>query len=259
MALHIIQNIAKACNHVTTEKEQKPYTVAILLAAGKGTRMQNDQQTKQMMKIDEIPIVVRSLLAFETCPLIDEIYIVGLKDELSVYSEYKKTYGIAKLTKAISGGNCRAKSAEKGFSYLPKDCEYVAFHDAARCLITEKDIERVIRSGFRYGAAIAAKKATDTIKISNKDKFIESTPDRATIWMAQTPQIFKKSVYEVALAKAEKLDESVTDDAMLAEKAGFFVKLVNCENENIKITTPDDIIYAERILEKRRRSKTYLT
>ena len=113
MALHIIQNIAKACNHVTTEKEQKPYTVAILLAAGKGTRMQNDQQTKQMMKIDEIPIVVRSLLAFETCPLIDEIYIVGLKDELSVYSEYKKTYGIAKLTKAISGGNFRAKSAEK--------------------------------------------------------------------------------------------------------------------------------------------------
>ena len=255
MALHIIQNLAKACNHATTEKEKKPYTVAILLAAGKGTRMQNNQQTKQMMTIDEIPVVVRSLLAFEACSCIDEIYIVGLKEELSIYSEYKKIYGISKLKKAIAGGSCRAKSAEKGFSCLPKDCEYVAFHDAARCLITEKDIERVVRSGFRYGAAIAAKKATDTIKISNKDKFIESTPDRSTIWMAQTPQVFKKSVYEIALAKVENLDESVTDDAMLVEKAGFYVKLVNCENENIKITTPDDMIYAEHILDKRRHSK----
>lgn len=255
MALHIIQNIAKVCNHVTAEKEPKPYTVAILLAAGKGARMQNDQQTKQMIKIDEVPIVVRSLLAFEACPCINEIYIVGLKDELPIYSKYKKIYGITKLKKAITGGDCRAKSAEKGFSHIPKDCEYVVFHDAARCLITEKDVERVVRSGFRYGAAIAAKKATDTIKISNKDKFIESTPDRTMVWMAQTPQAFKKSVYEVALAKAEKLDESVTDDAMLVEKAGFHVKLVNCESENIKITTPDDILYAEYILEKRRHSK----
>ena len=76
------------------------------------------------------------------------------------------------------------------------------------------------------------------------------------MWIAQTPQAFKKSLYEVALAKADKLDETVTDDAMLAENAGFHVKLMNCGNENIKITTPDDIMYAEYILEKRRRTQT---
>lgn len=256
MALHIIQTAAKICDRVTATKEKRPLTVAIVLAAGKSTRMQNDNQTKQMMKIDGIPAVVRSLLAFEACPCVDEIFVVGLKEELPIYSEYKKIYGISKLKKAIPGGDCRAQSAEKGFSYLPKNCEYVAFHDAARCLITPQDVERVIRGGYRYGAAIAAKKATDTVKIGNKDKFVESTPDRATVWIAQTPQAFKKSLYEVALAKADKLDETVTDDAMLAEKAGFHVKLMNCGNENIKITTPDDIMYAEYILEKRRKAQS---
>ena len=255
MSSSIIKNIAQICTHLTTEKEKMPHTVAIVLAAGRGTRMQNESQTKQMMKIDEIPIVVRSLLAFEACPCVTEIFIVGLKDELSIYSEYKKIYGITKLKKAIPGGDCRAKSAEKGFLHLPKTCEYVVFHDAARCLITAKDVERVIRGGFRYGAAIAAKKTTDTIKIANKDKFIESTPVRSTVWTAQTPQVFKKSLYEVALAKAEKLDETITDDAMLAENAGFHVKLINCEDENIKITTQDDIFYAEHTLEKRRTLK----
>ena len=256
MAFHMIQTVAKICERATEKKDDKLYTVAIVLAAGKSTRMQNDTQTKQMMKIDEIPTVVRSLLAFEACPCVDEIFIVGLKDELPIYSEYKKIYGITKLKKAIPGGDCRAQSAQKGFSFLPKNCEIVAFHDAARCLITPRDVERVIRAGYRYGAAIAAKKATDTIKIASKDKFIESTPARSTVWLAQTPQVFKKSLYEVALAKAEALDETVTDDAMLAENAGFHVKLVPCEDENIKITTPEDIVLAENILDKRRTAKS---
>ncbi len=256
MALHVIQNIAKICEKTTAKKDPKPYTVAIVLAAGQSARMQNDTKTKQMIEIDGIPVVVRSLLAFEACPCVDAIFVVGLKEELSTYSEFKKIYGITKLKKAIPGGECRAQSAEKGFFHLPKECEYVVFHDAARCLVSPKDVERVIRGGYRYGAAIAAKPATDTVKIANKDKYIESTPVRAAVWLAQTPQAFKKSLYEVALANAEKLDESVTDDAMLAENAGFHVKLIKCEDENIKITTSDDIFFAEYILEKRRSSQT---
>ena len=258
MARHMIQNIAKICERTTAKKDPKPYTVAIILAAGQSERMQNEAETKQMMKIDGIPVVVRSLLAFEECPCVDEIFVVGLKEELPLYSEYKKIYGISKLKKAIQGGDCRAQSAEKGFSKLPKECEYVVFHDAARCLITAKDAERVIRGGYRYGAAIAAKQATDTVKIACKDKFVENTPNRAMVWLAQTPQAFKKTLYEVALAQAEKIDATVTDDAMLAEHAGFHVKLIKCEDENIKITTPDDIFYAEYILEKRRAAKTVI-
>ena len=256
MALHIIQNIAKICEKATEKKETRPHTVAIVLAAGQSTRMQDENHTKQMMKIDGIPVVVRSLLAFEACPCVDEIFVVGLKEELSIYAEFKKIYGITKLKKAIPGGECRAQSAEKGFSRLPKECEYVVFHDAARCLVTSEDIERVIRGGYRYGAAIAATPSTDTVKIANHDKFVENTPQRATVWMAKTPQAFKKSLYEVALAQAEKLDESITDDAMLAEHAGFHVKLIKCGSDNIKITTVDDIDFAEFLLEKRRSSKT---
>lgn len=253
MALHAIQTIGKICDQITKkdEKPKKPYTVAIILAAGKGARMQNPEKTKQLMEIDGVPMVVRSLLAFEACPCIDEIMVVGVKEELPLYRDFKKIYGITKLKKAIQGCDCRAQSAEKGFLSLPKQCEYLAFHDAARCLITPKDIEKIIRAGYRYGAAIAAKKATDTIKIANKDKFIESTPERAMVWLAQTPQVFKKSLYEVALAKADKLDEKITDDAMLAENAGFHVRLVKCDSENFKVTTPDDIALAENTLRKR--------
>ena len=253
MAIHVIQKIAKICNQITKKdtKVEKPYTVGIILAAGRGERMQNPEQTKQMMKIDGIPIVVRSMLAFEACPYIDEIIIVGLKEELHIYQDFKKIYGITKLSKAIQGSDCRAQSAAKGFYQLSQQSEYVIFHDAARCLITPKDIEHIVRAGYRYGAAIAAKKVTDTVKIANKNRFIESTPDRAMVWLAQTPQVFKKSLYEVALAKADQLNEKITDDAMLAENAGFHVRLVKCESENFKITTPEDIALAENTLRKR--------
>lgn len=257
MALHVIQKLAKICDQITKKdtKPEKPYTVAVILAAGKSARMQNPDQTKQMMEIDGIPTVVRSILAFEACSYIDEIIVVGLKEELSIYRVFKKTYGITKLTKAIQGCDCRAQSAARGFQNLPGQCEYVVFHDAARCLITPKDIEHIVRAGYRYGAAITAKKVTDTVKIANKDKFIESTPDRSLVWLAQTPQVFKKSLYEVALAKADKLDEKITDDAMLAENAGFHVRLVKCDGENFKITTPEDIVLAENTLRKRNEIK----
>lgn len=257
MAVHVIQKIAKVCNQLTKKdtNPEKPYTVGIILAAGKSSRMQNPEQTKQMMEIAGIPTVVRSLLAFEACARIDEIIVVGLKEELPIYKEFKKIYGITKLKKAIQGCDCRAQSAARGFQNLPEQCEYVVFHDAARCLITPKDIEHIIRAGYRYGAAIAAKKVTDTVKIANKDKFIESTPDRSMVWLAQTPQVFKKSLYEVSLAKADKLDEKITDDAMLAENAGFHVRLVKCDCENFKITTPEDIVLAENTLKKRNEQK----
>ena len=253
MDFHVIQTIGKICDRITKKEtvKTKPYTVAIILAAGRGSRMQNPEQTKQMMEIDGLPIVVRSLLAFEACPTIDEIMVVGVKEELEIYKDFKKIFGITKLKKAIQGADCRAQSAARGFHSLPPQCEYLVLHDAARCLITPKDIEKVVTAGYRYGAAIAAKKATDTIKIANKNRFIESTPERSMVWLAQTPQIFKKSIYEVALAKIDKLDEKITDDSMMAENAGFHVRLVKCDDENFKITSPEDISLAKNTLRKR--------
>ncbi|MBQ8496884.1 MAG: 2-C-methyl-D-erythritol 4-phosphate cytidylyltransferase [Clostridia bacterium] len=250
MAIQVIQKIAEICDSIT-KKEKHQYTTAIILAAGKSERMQNEEVTKQMMELDGVPVIVRTMLAFESSKYIDEILVVATKEELTVYKTFKKKYNITKLKTAVEGGACRAESAAHGFARLPKQCKFVAIHDGARCLITTDDIDRVVKEAQRYGAAIAAKKATDTVKIADKFGFVKETPERASVWLAQTPQVFKKSLYEVSLIKAEKLNEKITDDAMLAENAGFHIKLVECRDENIKITTPEDVLTAARILDSR--------
>ena len=255
MAIQVIQKIAAICDLITKkeekDKQKHPYTVAIILAAGKSTRMGNDDVSKQMMMLDGVPVIVRTMLAFEKSQYIQEIMIVATKEELSMYRTFKKTYNITKLKLAVEGGDCRAQSALHGFDNLPKQCKFVAIHDGARCLITTEDIDRTVKEAQLNGAAIAAKKTTDTVKVADKFGFVKETPARVSVWLAQTPQVFKKSLYEVSIIKAEKLDEKVTDDAMLVESAGFHIKLVACKNDNIKITTPDDLFTAAHILEKR--------
>ena len=125
-------------------------------------------------------------------------------------------------------------------------------HDAARCLITTEDIDLVITEAYRSGAAIAAKKTTDTLKKADDNGFITETVDRAMMWQAQTPQVFKKNMYEVALALAKSTDISITDDAMLVEQAGFQVKLVACKDENMKITTKQDLEIARLLMERKK-------
>ncbi len=237
------------------KKDKRPFTSAVILAAGKGERMKTDGVTKQLLEIEDIPVVVHTLLAFQKSRYIDEIVVVGAESELMLYKEFKRTYKISKLKMAVGGGSCRAVSAKHGFLSVSKDCEFLAIHDAARCLITTEDINRIMKETHRTGAAIAAKKATDTIKRADSQGFITETVDRSALWLAQTPQAFKKSVYEVALAKAGDLDSTVTDDAMLVSSAGFRVKIVECHHENIKITTPEDLPIATMILEKRRKQK----
>ena len=234
------------------KKDKKPYTTAIILAAGKGERMKSDGVSKQFMELEGKPIVVHTLLAFQRSRLVDEIVVVGAEHELENYKELKKTYRLPKLRLAVGGGDCRAVSAKHGFVSVSKGTDFVLIHDAARCLITTEDINRTIKEAYRYGAVIAAKKATDTIKKTDNHGFITETVDRSALWLAQTPQAFKKSVYEVALAKTPKLDASITDDSMLVSHAGFRVKVVECLHENIKITTPEDLPLARMILEKRR-------
>lgn len=254
MSMNVIKKIGKACFHLM-KKDKRPFTSAIILAAGKGERMKSEGVSKQLMEIEGKPVVVHTLLAFQKSRHVDEIIVVGAESELELYKEFKKTYKIGKLKMAVGGGSCRAVSAQHGFISVSDECGNIVIHDAARCLITTEDIDRVIKEVYRTGAAIVAKKATDTIKKTDSHGFITETVDRSSLWLAQTPQAFKKSVYEVSLAKANILDASVTDDAMLVSNAGFRVKIVECHHENIKITTPEDLPIATMILEKRRQIK----
>ena len=252
VSMKMFKKIGKVCFHLM-KRDKRPFTSAIVLAAGRGERMKSDGVSKQLMEIEGKPVVVHTLLAFQKCRHVDEIIVVGAESELALYKELKRTYKINKLKMAVGGGACRASSAQHGFLSVSKECGFVVIHDAARCLITTEDIDRVIKETYRTGAVIAAKKATDTIKKTDSRGFITETVDRTSLWLAQTPQAFKKSVYEVALAKAGTLDATITDDAMLVSNAGFHVKVVECHHENIKITTPEDLPVASLILEKRRK------
>ena len=217
--------------------------------------MKSDGVSKQLMEIENMPVVVHTLRAFQKSRMIDEILVVGAESELELYKEFKKEYRIGKLKMAVGGGTCRASSAQHGFLSVSENCDFVVIHDAARCLITTEDIDRVVKEVYRTGAVLAAKKATDTIKKVDSHGFVTETVDRSSLWLAQTPQAFKHSVYEVAIAKAGSLDETITDDAMLVSNAGFRVKVVECLHENMKITTQEDLAVAKIILEKRRQQK----
>lgn len=228
------------------------FVSAVIVAGGSGSRMGNMSRTKQLTEIDGIPVIVRTLLAFQSCTQIDEIIVVARKDELSLYEDFKKKYGITKLVRAVSGGDTRRESVLSGVSAISEASEYVAIHDGARCLITPDMILSVLKKACACGAAAAAERMTDTVKRCDENGFITDTLDRSDLWRAQTPQAFKTSLYLASAYTAEAEGFEATDDCMLAEHIGFKVGLVDCGRENIKITTREDLIIAEAILTYRR-------
>ncbi len=225
------------------------FNSAIIVAAGNGARMgKNSLQTKQMTELDGIPVIVRAVNVFERCEFINEIIVVGRADELAFYDEFKTAYGWKNVKHVVPGGDTRQKSVFEGFKVIDDRSDFVIIHDGARCLVTPEIIERVTREAYVYGAATAAERAKDTIKKADKSGFIAETVDRALLWHAQTPQIFKTELYRASAYIAAKNGYEVTDDCMLAENLGFKIKLVDCGYENIKITTPDDFDIAHAIL-----------
>ncbi|MBQ9745625.1 MAG: 2-C-methyl-D-erythritol 4-phosphate cytidylyltransferase [Clostridia bacterium] len=219
----------------------------MVLVAGKSTRA-GGTTTKQLTEIDGIPVAVHTLMKFQASEVIDEIVVVAAKDEMPLYGNYITEYRLTKVTKVIEGGESRAESAKKGFFATDKKSKYVAIHDGARCAVTVKQIEEVVRAAYLHGAAIAATRSTDTVKRADKDGFIAKTIDRRYIWRAQTPQVFLRKMYEVALAKAGDKYIYATDDASLAEASGFKVKLVECGDSNIKITFAEDFERVRHII-----------
>lgn len=234
-------------------KPEKHFNSAIILAGGSGTRMRSESgATKQMMTLCGMPVVARTVLAFEGTPLVSEIILVVKEDELGQYDALKHTYHWEKVVKIVKGGETRQDSALEGFKAIDDRSEYVLIHDAARCLITREMIEKVSSAAYRYGAAIAACHPHDTVKSENGRGMIAETLNRDNVWLAQTPQIFKTELYRASAYTAlAKGGLSVTDDASLAEAAGFAVRPVDCGRENIKLTTPEDIYVAEAILKAR--------
>ena len=236
--------------HLTARAITKTYTAALSLAAGSSTRMGGIN--KQMETLCDIPVLAHTLMAYQKCPLIAEIVVVTRAQDVDTVRSLAQEYGIAKLTHVVTGGSSRQESAANGMRVLDERVKYVAIADGARCLITPMQIARVCIHAYRYRAASAAHKVSDTVKRANKMGMTKETVDRTDLWQAQTPQIFHVALYKAALYRAKHDEFTATDDNALIEHMGYQVSLVECGTQNIKITTPEDLPLAEAILTYRR-------
>lgn len=227
--------------------KKRHFVAAVILAAGSGARMGSDT-TKQKMMVCGESVLKRCVRAFEETEAVDSIVVVCREDERAFVKG--ETAIFEKVNAIVSGGNTRAESARIGFSSIPFEADFVAIHDAARCLITPKMIEKIVEEAFDFGAATAAKKVSDSVKrVDLNGAILESVP-REDLYAAQTPQIFKVEDYARGLAETS-CDATITDDNMVVERIGVKVRCVDSGEINLKITTPEDIDYAEFILRRR--------
>ena len=241
-----LSKIAGGLNNIKRGKAS-----AIILCAGSSTRFSSNNENKQFALVNGLPVILRTVLAFESCEAVGEIILVTKKEDIDDLKALVCDNGIKKVTCIVVGGSTRQESALKGFKHVSEKSKLVAIHDGARCLVTPELIESIIDEADKYKAATAASRVTDTVKISDNNGFISKTIDRNYVWNVQTPQVFEKKLYSVCAYNAKQKGISVTDDCMLIEKAGFKVKLVDTGRENIKITVKEDINLAEHILSKR--------
>ena len=221
---------------------------AIIVAAGSFTRMEG--VNKQLAEISGIPVIIRTLMAFENSNLVSSIILVVRADDVFSMQLLTEKYGITKLTDIVCGGNCRQESVVKGLSRVSVTAEKVLIHDGARPLVDGDAIERVAKGLDSFSAVTCAVPIVDTVKRVDTNGQVLETLNRDGLVSVQTPQGVRVTDYKSALEKAEDLS-AFTDDMSIMEKAGFKVLTVMGSRDNIKITTKRDIPFAESLLEER--------
>jgi len=230
------------------KKQEIPHCAAVIVAAGSSQRMGSD---KTVMNLGGIPVIARTLLAFEKSPYVDEIVVVTRMDLVVELADICKHYGISKATKVCCGGKTRMESALAGVSEVSSSASLIAIHDGARPLITQELIERTVYVARDNLAAAPAVASTDTLKAVDENGFITGTVDRNTVLRVQTPQIFQSDIIKGALTKAVKDGLQLTDDCSAVEMMGVRTKIVEGDIDNIKLTSPADIHLAASILRDR--------
>ncbi len=224
-------------------------TEVILLAAGSGKRMQAGEN-KVFLPLCGMPALCRSVRAFQG--LCDALVLVVKPDEEQKARELLHAHGLMGAVSAIAyGGPERQDSVRNGLALLPKEESIVLIHDGARPLIAKEVIERAIASVKEHGTGVASVPVKDTIKQVDGENKAVSTPDRARLRAVQTPQGFMKSILLAAHHQAEEKGILATDDAALVEALGIPVQLTEGSLDNMKITTPEDVLMAEAALNKR--------
>ena len=218
---------------------------AVIVAAGNASRMGGID--KVMAELKGEPMIVRTVRTFQECDAISEIVIVTREDLIQPITALCRE--MPKVKAVVCGGKNRQESVGLGLGALSSKVKLAAIHDGARPLITWEVIDRVVRATNSYGAAAPAIPVKDTIKVV-EGRVVKNTPDRATLFAVQTPQVFDFDLLRGALKKAEADGAQVTDDCSAVERLGLTVKIVEGDERNIKVTTPMDLKIAELLLEE---------
>lgn len=222
---------------------------AVIVAAGKGERI-NRFKKKQFLSLCAKPLLYWTLEMFQKIRKIKEIVLVLPKEDIP---EYKKSIEkeFSKVKKIIAGGETRQESVFNGLKNTEEIFPLVAIHDGVRPLVSTNLIERTLRIAKKHGTAVTALPVKETLKMVSPGNLVKTTLPREKIWAIQTPQVFRREIILQAHQKARKDKFTGTDDAQLVERLGLPVKLVPGEYTNIKITTPEDLLFAQTILKMR--------
>ncbi|HIZ74336.1 MAG TPA: 2-C-methyl-D-erythritol 4-phosphate cytidylyltransferase [Candidatus Mediterraneibacter stercoravium] len=232
---------------------EKKYCTAVVLAAGSGRRM-GTKVHKQYLLLDGKPVLYYSLKTFQESELIERIILVsGRGEEDWCRKNIVEKYALTKVTDVVSGGKERYDSVWNGLQRAGRE-GYVYIHDGARPFVDKEMIRRAYECVIREKACVAGMPVKDTIKVVDEEEFVTDTPDRSSLWMVQTPQVFESELITDAYSMLKSSpSETVTDDAMVVERMmGLPVKMFRGSYENIKITTPEDMDIAEVFLKKKK-------
>jgi 2-C-methyl-D-erythritol 4-phosphate cytidylyltransferase len=224
-------------------------TFAIITAAGSGSRFLTGKKSipKQYVRLNGKPVILYSLQAFQKIKLIDEILVSANRRYFDLIHSLAVKNKITKLTTLVEGGKTRFMSVKNAFLQTRgKPGDLVLIHDAARPNINKKLIEMLLTNALKYGEVIPGVKISETVKKESKG-IIKGTVDRSNLWTVQTPQVFRYKILKKSYRKAgRKID--FTDEAALVENAGYRVRIIEGEKDNIKITSRDEIIMLKKIM-----------
>jgi len=223
-------------------------TTAVLMAAGEAKRM-NAGKNKSFLKLRE-PILVHTLDALEKNAKINDIILVINEKDRTECENVLSQRPFKKIRKIVEGGKIRQESSYNGV-FAVEDSDIILIHDCARPFVSQECINNSINDAVEHGISVVAVPAKDTIKMGSGE-FVVKTLDRSNLWIIQTPQTFKTEIIKEAHKRAREDDFISTDDTSLAERLGYKVKITPGHYDNIKITTPDDLILAEKILDNKR-------
>lgn len=240
--------MANLIEKLLPQKKRPSHVTAVIVAAGTASRMHGTD--KILTPLAGEPVLTRTIRVFENHPLIDEIILVVRADQKETVGAMVEAQGFSKIRGITVGGDTRAASVMAGLDLAAPETTHAAIHDGARPLVTEAVVTQAVETALRTGAAAPAIPVKDTIKVADRG-VVTATPNRSALYAVQTPQVFDFDLLRGALHQAQSEGAAVTDDCSAVEGLGMKVHLTEGDEENIKVTTPLDLVVAEAILQRR--------